>query len=232
MPNVPQVPGVPSLGSYSSNDVGLVVADAIIAAGQLLPSQWGVYANGLPVILPATVLLQNLAPALNAAAAIASFFGVPNIVPTIASTNEFDFSADAPVSNYPQEQGAFQSYDKVTLPPEVTLKLICSGPGSQRQAFLSTLDSLLASPTLVTLVTPERVFPDYTLIHVDYHRTGSSGVTMIAAVCRFELVPFTASQQFTNTQQPGEAGQQSIGVQQPQTPTQEVDTAAASAGWN
>jgi hypothetical protein len=52
---------------------------------------------------------------------------------------EFDFDQDWTIADYPQEQGAFQSYDKVQMPFECRVRLACSGPPAQRQAFLNSI---------------------------------------------------------------------------------------------
>jgi hypothetical protein len=230
MPAVPQVPGVPSLSSYSVNNIELATSDSLIALNaivSLFAPQWGIYVNGQAVITPASILSGAAGTILSEISQIASAIGLPNIVPTIASTIEFDYSADSPISNYPQEQGAFQSYDKVQLPSEINLQLACSGSTSQRQAFLNTLEALRTSTQLVDIMTPEQVYSDYNLSHYDLKRSANSGVTMITANAKFELVPITASATpgssttstttISNPQQPYSASPQSLGNVQPQS---------------
>ena len=56
MANVPNVPGVPPLASFSSSVITLLVADAITLLGGLLAPLWGVFLNGLPVIAADSVV--------------------------------------------------------------------------------------------------------------------------------------------------------------------------------
>lgn len=217
MPNVPNVPGVPSLNSYSGATVALAIADAGILLSTVLPTIWGIFINGTPVIIPATQLTQTIAPLLSTISQVAALVGLPNIVPVLASTVEFEYSGKSPISNYQQEAGAFQGYNKVQLPAEISLKIACGGSTSQRQGFLSTLEALRTSLALVDIVTPEQVFSGYNVTQYDYRRRAENGVTLIVADVRFELVPVTASATFQNTQQPGNAGPQAIGNVQPQT---------------
>ena len=50
MPEVPNLPGVPTLSSYSANDVVLLLADVVDAIIGALVPQWGIFLDGIPVI--------------------------------------------------------------------------------------------------------------------------------------------------------------------------------------
>lgn len=51
MPQVPNVPGVPALSSYSATGIVLLLADVVGAIfGILLPTQWGIFLDGIPVL--------------------------------------------------------------------------------------------------------------------------------------------------------------------------------------
>lgn len=218
MPDVPNVPGVPPLTSYSTTTFGLVLSDVASFVQLALPSPWGVFLGGQAIIMPASVLgsfaVGNLAPLQS----IASLLGVPNILPVIASTIEFEFKQDWPISDYPQEQGAFQSYNKVELPSEVRLKLACGGAPSTRRVFLDTCQAIAKSFDLFDIATPEIVFTSMSAHHLDWRRAARNGVQLIVVDLWFEKVQVTSTATFTTTQQPGNAGQQSIGAVQPQTP--------------
>lgn len=230
MPDVPNLPGVPSLSSYSGNGISLAVADAAIVVTSFLGPQWGVYIDGAPVITPASIFTQAISSLLNTVSTVASLIGFPNVVPVIGSTVEFDFSGDSPISNYPQENGAFQSYNKVQLPPVAKIKIACGGDASQRQAFFGTLQALRKSTALVDLVTPEVVYTGYNCNHVDFRRSAANGVTLIVADVWFEQVPQAAALSFSNTQQPGDAGTKAIGNVQPVAPTSAISQQFAGIG--
>lgn len=213
---VPNLPGVPALASYALGSAGsLILADTFIGINAILGSGWGIYMDGAPVIVPATALTQGLQPLLSPIASIAAAIGFPNVVPVVASTVEFDFSADSPISNYPQEEGAFQSYNKVKLPFNIRMKLASAGSPAQRQSFTSTVMALRVSNALVDVVTPERVFAGVNCKHVDWLRRNTNGVELIVADMWFEEVPFVASTTFSNTLDPSSAGTTSIGNVQP-----------------
>lgn len=46
MPNIPFLPGVPSLSSYSTNNVALLFADVISIISDFFGPQWGIYLDG------------------------------------------------------------------------------------------------------------------------------------------------------------------------------------------
>lgn len=216
MPQVPNVPGVPALSGYSSSPIPLLAADAAVVLSALLPSSWGIYIDGQPVITPASLITQTLAPIINSIGALAALVGFPNVVPVTGSTIEFDYTADSPISNYPQEQGGFQSYNKVQLPADIRLKIGCGGSAAQRQGFFGILNALRTSTVLVDILTPDGIYPEYNCKHVDYHRRADKGVDFVVADVWFEQVSENAGADFTNTQQPGDSAQQSIGNVQPQ----------------
>lgn len=217
--------------------VSLLVADATnLVLAALIGPQWGVYYKGRPVIMPATVFTQAVGGALAGIASVASLIGLPNILPVTASMVEFGFKVDAPVSNYPQEQGAFQSYNQVTLPFDVRIKLACQGPASARQAFLQTCFAIIgkqppstngilpasisapgnsSSLPLFEVVTPELTYTSCRCVHIDFGRTAERGATLIVADLWFQEISVTASASFQNTKSPVNAGPLANGNVQP-----------------
>ncbi len=230
MPDVPNLPGVPSLTSYSDFVPSLLVSDALAAITGLLGPSWGVYLQGQPLITPASILTQSLGVEIGAISTIAALIGFPNVVPVTASTVEFEYTADSPISTYPQEQGAFQSYDKVQLPFDIKLKIACGGSASQRQAFFDTLEAIRTSTVLLDILTPEKIYTSCNCKHVDYRRNSRNGVTLILADVWFEQVRVISQTQFSNTQSPADSGTSALGNVQPQTPTSAVSQQFAGLG--
>lgn len=216
MPDVPKVPGVPPLSSYSATSFGLVVSDAASIVQLAIPSGWGIFLGGEAIIMPASALASAIVGNLAPLQAIASLLGVPNLLPVVASTIEFEFKQDWPISDYPQEQGAFQTYNKVELPSEVRLKLACGGAPATRRTFLDTCQAIAKSFELFDIVTPEIVFTSMSAHHLDWRRGARNGVQLIVVDLWFEKVQVTSTATFATTQQPGIAGQQSVGAVQPQ----------------
>ncbi len=143
MANVPNVPGVPALSSYSESNPALLTGDALQVINAFLPPPWGIYQNGFPVLLPASIVSQALNGIIAPIATIASIAGVGGLVPATASTVEFEFRQDWTIADYPVELGSFQSYDKVQLPFEVRMRVAGSGT-----AYLNALFAIAGGSPL------------------------------------------------------------------------------------
>lgn len=175
MPNVPNLPGVPSLSSFARNEVTFLAADAIaILQSRLFPEQWGIFENGAPVI-PAD-----------------------NVV-------SLDFKQESTISQYPVEQGAFESYDKVASPFEARLQFSRGGSVIDRQQILNTIDAISKTLTLFDVVTPERIYTSVNITHYDYHRSANRGAGMIVLDVLCTEVRVNATPSFSSTQSPSGA---------------------------
>lgn len=143
----------------------------------------------------------------------------------------FEYRQDNPVSDYPVEDGGFQSYDKVQLPADIKIKLAAGGSVSNRQQFLASLDAEMNTTDLYDVLTPEQVYVGYNFTHRDLHRNAGN-VGLITVDVWFTEIRVTAATTFSNTQQPSEAARQSVGNVQPQTPNERVSQGFADGGWS
>lgn len=156
-----------------------------------------------------------------------SKFIIPDTVP------KFEFRGDYRVSNYPVEQGAFASYNKVAEPFEIRMVLVCGGLNFVQNAvaktglgfgpqamskgdFLDSLDQMLTSTDLYTVVTPEIIYHSLTLDHYDYKREASGGATMLIVEAWFKQVRVTASASYGNPASPSAAAPINSGTVQAQ----------------
>ena len=134
---------------------------------------------------------------------------VPDTVP------RFEFRGDYRASNYPVEQGAFASYNKVAEPFEIRMTMVCGGLNfvqsataalgltlgqqyMQKGDFLSTLDYMLSSTDLFTVVTPDITYKSLTLDHYDYRREATGGATMLTVEAWFKQVRVATPAQYGN----------------------------------
>jgi hypothetical protein len=219
--------------------VALLFEDAEdLVIGAMLAPPWGVYLNGVPVIQPASVASAAAAgtpaavvSALISLASVAGLIGQPsvgqgNLAPATASTIEFEFAQDWSLPTYPQEEGAFQAYNKVTLPFDVKIRLAGSG-----QAFLQNCLAIASSDQLFDIVTPELTFTGVNCSHIAVlPREARRGVSLLQVEFYFMQIPVVSSTTFQNTQQPGEAAPYPTGNQQPQTPSQYIQSQFAAGG--
>ena len=157
---------------------------------------------------------------------------VPDTVP------RFEFRGDRRISDYPVEQGAFASYNKVVTPYEIRMTMVCSGglvrqaenfiQGSlgissgymQKDVFITTLEYMLDTTDLFTIVTPDKAYENANMEHFDYKRETRNGATMLIIEAWFREVRVTASATYSdggpvNSDSPSAADPVSLGTVHP-----------------
>lgn len=102
--------------------------------------------------------------------------GAPVVV--AESVVAVDYRRELAISDYPVEQGAFESYDKVKLPRDVHMRFT-AGTVAARNELLSSIDAIIATTQLVDFVTPDAVYTSMTLSHEDYSRTAQRGLGLL-----------------------------------------------------
>jgi hypothetical protein len=194
MADIPNLPGVPSLPSYSTDSLGLLFEDAVsfLFGGNGVPS-WGIFLDGEQAFAYTSVI-------------------------------DFDYKRDYTVSDYQVEDGGFQSYDKVQLPFDVKVRVVSGGAESDRQDLLNSVDAASNSLDLYDVVTPEMTYSSCNISHYDYKRTATNGVGMIVIDIWFVEIRVTSTSTFSSTQNPTTSGQQNTGSVSPTTPSASVQS--------
>lgn len=204
-PNVPDVPGVPPL---------------------LRPL--GFQASVLPVLLTADTadfVPDDTTPQ----------WGIfQNGFPVILADNvvDFAFRQDWDLSNYPQEEGAFQTYNKVNTPFDARVRFSAGGSESNRQAFLVSILSISGNLQLYDVVTPELIFANVNIAHVDNRRSARNGQGLVVVDVWLYQVPVTATAAFSQTKTPSGTANKSNGTVQPTvaSPTQQSALSSIVSG--
>lgn len=176
-PDVPDVAGVPAiLRSISVPTPGAVLDSLIGSVSDAVFARpvWGVFDED-----GNEVLLPD------------SFLGI-------------EYRNEARVSNYPQEKGAFASYNKVETPYDCRVKMAIGGEKADRTAFLDTLEALRKGLDLLTVVTPEVSYASANLQSYNYSRTTTNGVSMLTVELNFIEVRITAAAEFSQIEEPQE----------------------------
>lgn len=145
---------------------------------------------------------------------------------------------DYRVVDYPMEQGAFESYNKVTTPFDTKVRMTKGGSLSDRQDFLDAVIEVSKSLDLYDVVTPEHSYIGMNVVHYDYRREARHGVSLITVdlwlmEVRDTVVPvYTATVNdaaptapVTSPAKPSGADPVNTGTVQPQTPTSAVKSA-------
>lgn len=176
---------------------------------------------GLPA-LPGDVIVDELELLVGDALAFLGFSAGPQwglflddeVAVTAENVASFEFKQDMRLSNFPVEEGAFATYNKVQLPYDVRLQFSTGGSAADRQALIESVDAVIASTDLFDAVTPEKVYPSVNPTHQSIRRTARNGVGMVIIDVYCEEVRVTASQQFADSQASG-----AMSVNSPQSPS-------------
>lgn len=128
-----------------------------------------------------------------------------------------EFENDYRISDYPQEQGAFQTYNKVKVPFRARIIFLISGELSEKNAFFTNLEQALASLSTFVVWTPEYQYPSVNIVHYGFRREAREGAQLIKVEVWTEEVRIIGSPSFQNTASPSGSDPQQSGEVQPQT---------------
>ncbi len=216
-PDVPPLPGVPPISRLANQGiaVGLAVAAELYALYLKFrntpviynklkprPALWGIlYSTSNPVGFSTS---QSYA----SSAVITTNFFTPNTASVVQtpitkttlngkyalkpdSFIDFEYKEDHKIPNYPIQNGGFASYNKVTLPYEIKLRVTKGGLGNNVYSivsFLNKIEILLSSTAILTVTTPDCVYNSVSLIHFDYRKESINGATLLIADLTFQEV--------------------------------------------
>ena len=92
------------------------------------------------------------------------------------------------IAQNPVEKGGFVDYNKSGSPANVGVILAKSGSPDELTALIDALDRLVESTELVSIITPEKTFIDFSLASYDYDRKTENGVDRLLASLTFEEI--------------------------------------------
>lgn len=134
----------------------------------------------------------------------------PDGSPVIVADSFYDLDYDRryKISDYPQEQGAFMSYNKVKTPFDSQVGFLSN---QTRFELLSVLEPIVASLDLVAVVTPEMAYPSANLTGYRFRRATQNGVTLVLIIVSVREVRIVttspvSSAQSTNAAVPAQSG--------------------------
>jgi hypothetical protein len=195
--------GVPALINHYANVVALLVADAALIATQFQEPQWAILNIQSPPLAP-----------------IPKYALVPDSFVAVS------FYRETAVSDYPQEQGAFTTYNKVQVPKGIDLVITKATPGfsfsktrvPSKTEFLQKIDSMVAGLVNFDIVTPDAIYLNMNLTAYDYSRTSEDGAELLTINLKFREVRVTAGIKFKNTIDPNDKDAAQTGTVQATTP--------------
>lgn len=127
------------------------------------------------------------------------------------------------ISEFPLQDGDFQSYNKVIIPRTITLKLTQGGSLQQRTALLSALAAIGGDTNLYNIIVPEGVYLGFNCDGFTVRRMGREGAYFFADLdVRFtnirqaKSVYSSTTANTANAANPAALPAQNLGTQLPQ----------------
>jgi hypothetical protein len=175
-PNVPNLPGVPQ----------------IKRSAQFPPSP----APGLgsPAAMGTLWASTQSAP-------VWGIFNGATAVVTPDSIINFGYKHSTNLPDYPIQQGAFGSFNRVSLPFETSVTMTKGGSLADRNAFLAQVDAIDTGPgalLLYTIVTAEKSYLNCNVMDVELTRRGAANAAWFDVEVRFRQI-FPVSVQFSTS---------------------------------
>lgn len=147
-----------------------------------------------------------------------------NGVPVVTADNvvSFEFKQEFLLSDFPVEQGGFETYDRVQVPFDARIRFSSGGSDANRAALLNSIATVArpGNTTLYDVATPEKVYTSVSLAHQDIRRTAVNGVKLLVVDVWLLEVRLNQSTSLSNTQTPSGADQTNGGNVQPQSVNQ------------
>jgi hypothetical protein len=118
-----------------------------------------------------------------------------NGIPVITSdtVSSLEYKQDWALSDFPIENGGFESYDKVYIPFDVRFRFVSGGSESNRAQLLASIAAIAGDLNLYDASSPEAVYLNCNVKHYDYRRTNTNGVGMITVDVWLEEVRIVGS---------------------------------------
>ena len=111
----------------------------------------------------------------------------------------YEYMNESKVSQYPQQSGAFQSYNKVATPFDVRVRMSKGGTIADRTAYLAEVEAAAKSLNLYSVVTPEKTYLNTNIVKVSHRHAQREGATLLVVELWFLEIRNTATAQFYQT---------------------------------
>jgi hypothetical protein len=165
----------------------LLTADAVSVVSAFSGPQWGIFLDGIQVVGQGIfgAFLSNI-----------TGFGSGNVL-------DLDYHVRYGISEYPVEQGAFQSYNKVQTPFDVGVTITAGGTDANRTLLLTQVEAIIGSTDLYTVMMPEGTLNSVNPIAYGYRRQHDRGLGLLEINILFKQVRPAGNPTFSTTQTPG-----------------------------
>jgi hypothetical protein len=136
-------------------------------------------------------------------------FSMDNLKKDVISPDSYisiDYRNESNIPMFPIEKGAFDSYNKVSTPYTVTIKVakgakmgLLAGGTSDLKSFLDTINTIHDDTKLYAIVTPEATYLNANMKSYGYKRETNNGAAMIIAMLDFVEIMQTQTQITTSS---------------------------------
>ncbi len=156
---------------------------------------------GPPTSAPEQTLMAADSPAIQPTSRIPSWgiYDGSKLAIAADSIVKLEYKASSRISNAPQEEGGFQSYNLVQEPYQARVTMTKGGDESARAAFLNSLEAAKQALTLYSVVMPETQFLNAKLVAYSYSRTARNGITLLTIEVILQEVRQASAPTFTTT---------------------------------
>lgn len=164
----------------------LLTSDAVSVIRSFLGQQWGIFLNGVQVVGQDVVgtILNSI-----------TGFGNGNFL-------DLDYHVRYAISEYPVEQGAFQSYNKVQTPFDVAITVTAGGSDANRTLLLTQVEAIIGTTDLYTVNMPEGTLNSLNPVAYGYRRQHDRGLGLLEVNILFKQVRPAGNPTFSTTQTP------------------------------
>jgi hypothetical protein len=134
------------------------------------------------------------------------------------SVIKVDYRHEMKIADFPIERGAFASYNKVQVPFDIRISFAIGSGTMQRTEFLAQLERAVASLDMYVVVTPEAIYPQANLTHMEYSRESRRGLNLLVVDVWVQEVRISAGATFTDNtsgKSPTGAASTNVGSVQP-----------------
>lgn len=144
-------------------------------------------------VLQALALVASNVPSFNSPIPIYAILASDTFIPlTIPSSwGDFAYKYDTQITDYPQERGAFQPYNKIKRPAEITVTLIKTGSDLARLSWLAAVQQqeALNPQQLYTILSPQLIATDYAIANIAYDTRPDRGTNILYLTIKFTQIP-------------------------------------------
>lgn len=101
---------------------------------------------------------------------------------------KLNLKSESKIVQAPVEKGSFVMYNKLNTPLELKCVLIKQGLPEELQTYVDALLDYADSTNLLSIVTPDKEYPNMNLASVSFDRSAEGGINLIMADCAFTEV--------------------------------------------